>query len=292
MIDYEFLTTCSQKEALDYLDELDHVKVIAGGSDILVDIHNKSKRLPKISYLLDISHIRSLKFIRQVDRYVEIGPLVTHSELLHEAFIEKRFPILHHAASHIGSTQIRNRGTIGGNICNASPAADLLPPLMALKSELVLTGKKGKRKVPLEAFLTAPYKSILQHHELLTKIRIPKLGNDYYMNFAKIGRRKALSISRLNLAVVVKIDEKNIFQDARVVPGSVTPYPQSLPGIEKIINGQSIHQINTEEIGRLLSKEIISITGIRWSTPYKKPVISTLIQRALKEIIKEKSNNE
>lgn len=292
MINYDFLTTSKLEEALIYLDELDQVKVIAGGTDILVNIHNKSKRLPEISYLLDISNIDTLNFIRQSNDCVEIGPLVTHSELMHEPLIKEKYPLLYHAASHIGSTQIRNKGTIGGNICNASPAADLLPPLLALKAELVLTGKKGERTINLETFLTAPYKTVLQRQELLTKIKIPLLSDGYQMHFQKIGRRKALSISRLSLAVVVKIDDKGIFKDARVVPGSATPYPQPLSGVERAINGQSIHQIKVEEIGKIISEEVISVTGIRWSTPYKKPVISTLIQRALKEMIKEKGQNE
>ena len=292
MIDYDFLTASSLETALDYLNDFKDVMVIAGGTDVLVNLHNKSKRLPKIAHLLNINSINSLKYIYPQDHHVEIGPLVTHSELIGEPLIEKRFPILLQAASYIGSTQIRNRGTIGGNICNASPAADLLPPLLALNAELVLTEKREDRIVPLEKFLTAPYQTILRQQELLTKIRIPFNDKDYYMHFQKIGRRKALSISRLNLAVVAKIDEKDIFQDTRVVPGSATPYPQRLPEVEKMINGQSIHQINLEEVSRLTSEELVSITGTRWSTPYKKPVICTLIQRALKQIIKEKTENE
>ncbi|MEA1939660.1 MAG: xanthine dehydrogenase family protein subunit M [Candidatus Caldatribacteriota bacterium] len=292
MIDYDFLSASGLEEALNYLYKLNQVKVIAGGTDILVNIHNKSKRLPEISYLLDISNIGTLNFIRQVDHYVEIGPLVTHSGLMHEPLVKEKLPLLSCAAHYIGSTQIRNRGTIGGNICNASPAADLLPPLIALRAEVELTYRKGKRVLSLEEFLAGPYKTKIQINELLTKIRIPLPGDGYYTDFQKIGRRKALSISRLNLAVVVKIDEENIFRDARIVPGSATPYPQSLPGVERAVNGQSIHKINIEEIGRIMSEEVVSVTGIRWSTPYKKPVISTLVQRALKEVIKEKSKNE
>jgi len=291
-MDYDFLVASSVEKALDYLDEFENVMIIAGGTDVLVNIHNKSKRLPNIAHLLNINSINILKYIHSLDHHVEIGPLITHSELIAEPIIGKRFPILLQAASNIGSTQIRNRGTIGGNICNASPAADLLPPLLALNAELVLTGKQEERIVPLKNFLTAPYKTILRQQELLTKIRIPIYDKDYHMHFQKIGRRKALSISRLSLAVVVKIDEKGIFQDTRVVPGSATPYPQHLQEVEKMINGQSIHQINLEEVSRLTSKELVSITGTRWSTPYKKPVICTLVQRAIKQIIKEKTKNE
>jgi len=217
---------------------------------------------------------------------------VTHSRLIDEPLIKNNFPVLVIAAYTIGSTQIRNRGTIGGNIVNASPAADLLPPLIALKAEVVLTSKKSERILSLEKFLTGPYKTKLQANELLTKIKIPLLGNNYYTDFQKIGRRKALSIARLSLTLVTKIDKEGIFLDTRVVPGSATPYPQSLPVTEEAINGKSIFDIDLEEIGKITSNEMVSITGGRWSTPYKKPTIAVLIKRALKKNIKEAKTNE
>jgi carbon-monoxide dehydrogenase medium subunit/xanthine dehydrogenase FAD-binding subunit len=196
------------------------------------------------------------------------------------------------AAYTIGSTQIRNRGTIGGNIVNASPAADLLPPLIALRAEVELTSRKGKRVSSLEEFLAGPYKTILQANELLTKIKIPLLADGYYTDFQKIGRRKALSIARLSLALITKIDKKGIFHDTRVVPGSATPYPQSLSETEKAIDGKSIFGIDVEGIGKITSKEMVSITGERWSTPYKKPTIAVLIKRALRKIIEEAKTND
>ncbi|MGB6607107.1 MAG: FAD binding domain-containing protein, partial [Atribacterota bacterium] len=186
----------------------------------------------------------------------------------------------------------RNRGTIGGNIVNASPAADLLPPLIALRAEVELTSRKDKRVLSLEEFLAGPYKTKIQANELLTKIKIPLLGDNYYTDFQKIGRRKALSIARLSLALIAKIDKEGIFQDTRVVPGSATPYPQSLPETEKAIEGKSIFDIDVEEISKITSKEIVSITGERWSTPYKKPTIAVLIKRALEKIIKEAKTND
>jgi len=292
MLSYEFLTTKKIEEALDYLDKFSKVQILAGGTDLLVNIYKKSPRLPHFDFLLDISNIPELKFITPIDNFIEIGSLVTHSRLINELIIKNNFPILVGAAQTIGSTQIRNRGTIGGNIVNASPAADLLPPLIALKAEVELTSNKGKRRLSLEEFLTGPYKTKLQAYELLTKIRIPLPGDNYYTDFQKIGRRKALSIARLSLALVAKIDEEGIFQDARVVPGSATPYPQSLPQTEKVIDGSSIFEIDVEEIGKVISKEMVSITGERWSTPYKKPTIAVLIKRALEKIIKEAKANE
>jgi len=292
MISYEFLTTQKIKKALNYLDKFSKVHILAGGTDLLVNLYKESPRLPNFDYLLDISNISELKFLTLVDKFIEIGPLVTHSRLINEPLIKNNFPVLAEAAYTIGSTQIRNRGTIGGNIVNASPAADLLPPLIALRAEIELTSRKGKRVLSLEEFLAGPYKTKIQVNELLTKIKIPLLGDNYYVDFQKIGRRKALSIARLSLALVTKVDEKGVFQDTRVVPGSATPYPQSLPETEKAINGKSIFNIDLEEIGKITSKEMVSITGERWSTPYKKPTIAVLIKRALKKIIEEAKTNE
>lgn len=287
MISYEFLTTQKIEETLNYFDKFSKVHILAGGTDLLVNLYKESPRLPDFDYLLDISNISELKIINLISNFIEIGPLVTHSRLIHEPLIKNNFPVLVEAAYTIGSTQIRNRGTIGGNIVNASPAADLLPPLIALGAEVELTSRKGKRVSSLEKFLTGPYKTKLQANELLTKIKIPLLGDNYYTDFQKIGRRKALSIARLSLALVVKIDKEGIFQDTRVVPGSATPYPQSLPETEKAINGKSTFNIDVEEIGKITGKEMVSITGERWSTPYKKPTIAVLIKRALKKIIEE-----
>jgi len=292
VISYDFFTTQKLEEALDYLDRLEKVKVLAGGTDLLVDINKKSPRLPPISYLLDISHLEVLKFIRLADHYVEIGSLITHSKLINEPLLNHNFPLLVKAARTIGSTQIRNRGTIGGNLVNASPAADLLPPLIALKAEVVLTSKKNERVLPLEEFLAGPYKTKIEANELLTKIKIPLLGDHYYTDFQKIGRRKALSIARLSLALVTKIDKKGIFHDTRVTPGSATPYPQSFPESEKTINGRSIFNIDLEEISKITSNEMVFITGERWSTPYKKPTIAVLVKRALKKIIEEAKTND
>ena len=292
MLSYDFLTTKKLEEALDYLDKFSKVQILSGGTDLLVNIHKESPRLPRIDYLLDISNIQELKFITPINNFIEIGPLVAHSRLINEPIIKNNFPILVLAAQTIGSTQISNRGTIGGNIVNASPAADLLPPLIALKAEIELTSNKGKRMLSLEEFLTGPYKNKLQANEILTKIKISLLGDNYYTDFQKIGRRKALSIARLSLALVAKIDEESIFRDTRVVPGSATPYPQSFPELEEAINGKSIFNIDFEEIGKMTSKEMVSITGERWSTPYKKPTIAVLIKRALEKIIKEAKTNE
>jgi len=287
VVNFDFLTVKKIEEALDYLSKLEKVKILAGGTDILVDLHKKSPRLPYFHYLLNISNIDELKYITLKNQFLEIGSLVTHTQLIEETLINQHFPLLKNAAQTIGSVQIRNRGTIGGNIVNASPAADLLPPLIALKARLELVSREGKRELLLEDFLTGPYQVKLKNNELLTTIRVPLLSEGYFTNFQKIGRRKALSIARLSLALVTKIDSAGIFQDSRVVPGSATPYPQSFLTTQKALNGQKINELDLEKIEEVIAQEMIAITGKRWSTPYKSKVISTLIKRALAVIIHE-----
>ncbi|GAB4115207.1 MAG: hypothetical protein Kow00103_09840 [Candidatus Caldatribacteriota bacterium] len=284
MVGYDFLTSRNIEEVLDYLDKLEKVKILAGGTDLIVNIHKKSPRLPSFQYLLDISNIEELKNITLRNQFLEIGSLVTHTQLIEDTLIANYFPLLQFAAQTIGSPQIRNRGTIGGNIVNASPAADLIPPLIALRARVELVSPGGKRELTLTEFLTGPYQTKLQENELLTTIRIPLLTEGYFTSFKKIGRRKSLSIARLSLALVTRIDSENIFQDSRIVPGSATPYPQSFSVTEEAVNGKRTTDLNLEEIGEIIAKEMISITGKRWSTPYKSKAIAALIRRALEEI--------
>ncbi|WP_303882520.1 xanthine dehydrogenase family protein subunit M [Acetomicrobium mobile] len=291
MIDYEFLKAHSLNEALDYLGSYENVKVIAGGTDILVDIRKENERAKSLKYLLDISKLKELKFIEGRKDCMAIGALSTHTMLVESAVINKHFPLLVSAAKTIGSTQIRNRGTVGGNINNASPAADLLPPLIALKAHVKLRSAKGEREVLIDEFLAGPYRTNRQSGEIMTEVCVPLLGEGYFMNFQKIGRRKAMNIARLNLAIVLGINDGAIF-DSRVVPGAATAYPMRFRKVEEAISGKDIKDIDLAEIGELASDEMISATGVRWSTPYKRIALASLVKRALETIFMEAKADE
>ncbi|AGB41005.1 aerobic-type carbon monoxide dehydrogenase, middle subunit CoxM/CutM-like protein [Halobacteroides halobius DSM 5150] len=292
MLKYEFLTTKELDQALDYLKEYDNVEIIAGGTDVLVNMHNQDFDNSNLDYVLDISNLKGLDKIKKEEEYIKLGPLVTHANIMKNPIIQKEYPLLAKAASTIGSTQIRNRATVGGNIINASPAADLLPPLIALDAKAVLESQTKRRVLPLSNLVTGPYRTDIKSNEILTELKIPLDNQQLYGNFQKIGRRKALAIARLNLALVTKVDANQFFADTRLVPGAATPSPQRFEKLEAAIDGEKIADINLEEIGRLAHQEMVSITGERWSTPYKKPAIATLVQRALREIIKEVNHNE
>ncbi|MEN2996960.1 MAG: xanthine dehydrogenase family protein subunit M [Acetomicrobium sp.] len=291
MIDYEFFKAPSLKEALEFLGSHEGVKAIAGGTDLLVDIRKENARAKGFKYLLDISGLKELKFIEERNDCVAIGALSTHTMLVESPLINKHFPLLASAAKTIGSTQIRNRGTVGGNINNASPAADLLPPLIALKAHVKLLSLRGERELSFDEFLAGPYRTNLQSDEIMTEVCVPLLGEGYFTNFQKIGRRKAMNIARLNLAVVLGIKGDTVF-DPRIVPGAATAYPIRFGKIEEAISGKRIGEIDPAEIGERASEEMISATGVRWSTPYKRIALASLVKRALETIFREAKADE
>lgn len=291
MIDYEFIKARSLKEALDFLGNYEDVKAIAGGTDLIVDIRKENVRAKGFKRLLDISGLKELEFIEKERDRVVLGALLTHTSLIESPIIEQHFPLLASAAKTIGSPQIRNRGTIGGNINNASPAADLLPPLIALKAQVKLCSVRGERTMSLEEFLAGPYKTNRQSDELMTEVHIPLVNEDYLGNFQKIGRRKAMNIARLNLAILLGINDGTIF-DPRVVPGAATAYPIRFGKVEEAISGKDIKDIDPAEIGELASEEMVSFTGVRWSTPYKRVALASLVKRALESIFREAKVDE
>jgi hypothetical protein len=168
MLEFQALKADNLDQALDILDEKKkQVKMIAGGTDMLVGIHNESDDLKGIDYLLDISSINGLELIEDKKEYMKLGALCTHNEIINSDLVNERFPLLKKAAGVIGSTQIRNRGTVGGNINNASPAADLVPALIALDAKVVLKSKDQKRELPLSQFITGPYRTDLKENEII-----------------------------------------------------------------------------------------------------------------------------
>lgn len=291
MIDYEFFKAPSLKEALEFLGSHEGVKAIAGGTDLLVDIRKENARAKGFKYLLDISGLKELKFIEERKDCVAIGALSTHTMLVESPLINKHFPLLASAAKTIGSTQIRNRGTVGGNINNASPAADLLPPLIALKAHVKLLSLKGERELSFDEFLAGPYRTNRQSDEIMTEVCVPLLGEGYFTNFQKIGRRKAMNIARLNLAVVLGIKDDTVF-DPRIVPGAATAYPIRFVKAEEAISGKRIGEIDPAKTGEMASEEMISATGVRWSTPYKRIALASLVKRALETIFREAKADE
>ncbi|ADQ15524.1 FAD binding domain-containing protein [Halanaerobium hydrogeniformans] len=286
MVEYQLLRATSLFEALEILAEKDNVECLAGGTDLLVDLHNQDPKFDKIDYVLDISSLKELKGINLSAKKAVIGSLTTHADLIESKEIQQKLPFIAEAAKSIGSTQIRNRATIGGNLVNAAACADSFSPLIALEAEVVLASKRGERKLAVRDFVKAPYKTALKKDELLKEIVFELPQGEYYSSYQKIGRRKALSISRISLTLLGEVKADKVFK-IQVVSGAATPSPVPFAEVNSYLLDKKLADIDSKEAGRLAAEEMVKITGERWSTPYKKPALAKLVERAVDDFLKE-----
>ncbi|PUU91753.1 MULTISPECIES: xanthine dehydrogenase family protein subunit M [Halanaerobium] len=290
MVKYQLLRAYSLDELLEILDEREKVQLLAGGTDLMVDLHHQDQKFEKIDYLLDITAVDELKGIQLGDKKGEIGALTTHAELVSNPEIKEKLPFIAAAASSIGSTQIRNRATIGGNLANAAACADSFSPLIALGAEVVLRSKGGARRVLLEDFVEWPYQTIIKPNEVLEKIVFAMPQGEYYSSYQKIGRRKALSISRISLTLLAEVENSRV-KKAQVASGAATPFPVPFRKVNDYLQGKSYAEIDPVEAGNIAADEMVGITGERWSTPYKRPALGKLVERAVEDLLEEAGYN-
>ena len=258
------------------------IKIIAGGTDLLIQYYD---RLYEVGSWLDLKNIKELKEVKINKNQMEIGAMVSHAQLENSEDIKKYYPVLSQAAADIGSPQIRNRGTIGGNIVNASPAGDLLAPLMAYDAQFKLLSTQGEMSVPAEEFFIGPKKTILESAQLLTQIILPLPSERTYGCWIKIGKRKALSIATITLALVVEMDEDNkTVKDVRTCLGSVAPTPIEIKEIRKKMRGKDFNQLDFAELGQIVEDKISPIDDIRGTREYRKDVAKNIMINALGEI--------
>lgn len=271
-------------EALELLElHKAEAKVSAGMTDLMAEI--KDGRLTS-SLLIDINRLDELNFIHDAGDHIRIGPLATHAELAASQLIRENIPVLAESAGHLGSPQIRNIGTLGGNISNASPCADTLPALTVLEAEVILKSRRGQRTLPITDFYLGPYQTVLSPDEMLTEIFIPKMNRRWQMTYHKVARRKALAPSRLSLAVQGMV-EKDTITAIRISVGACTPTPSRAREAEEFLNGRVLSTANLQKTAQLTTQGVLRRTGLRHSSLYKKPVIESLMLKALKEVFRQ-----
>jgi CO/xanthine dehydrogenase FAD-binding subunit len=279
---FDYIKPLSITEACSVLHKYgDDALVLAGGTDVLIELRRADVNPPAV--VIDISEIPQLKSITLLKNNVSIKPLTTHAELVESKIIQRFAPLLSSAASVIGSPQIRNRGTIGGNIMNAATCADTVPPLIALEAVVTLQSKKGKRRIGMNKLFPQPYKTNTRPDELLVDIQFPKLPRNARSSFIKLGRRNSLSISRLSVAAIILQDTKGRITEARIVPGAAFPAWRRIHEAEELLLDQQPSEALFIAAGKKVSEEMIKETGRRWSTEYKEPVIAVLVRRALQQ---------
>jgi len=278
---FDYLAPRTLEEAVEALAAFgEGACVLAGGTDLLLEFRRPKAR-PRTA-VVDISRVRQLAGgIAETDGAVVVRPLATHSTLAASPLLHAHAPLLSLAASLIGSLQIRNRGTVGGNIMNAATCADTVPPLVALGATVSLSSKRGTRQMLLANLFVEPYRTHAAADELLTEIRFPKLLPETESTFIKLGRRNAVSISRLSVAAILNIGRDGRVADARIVPGAAFPTWRRVTEAEEMLVGEKPSQKLFAAAGKKVADIMVAGTGRRWSTEYKEPVIAALVRRAL-----------
>ncbi len=262
------------------------VGVIAGGTDLLIGLRNGDNS-PRL--LIDITRISELRKIEEQDGRILIGAAVTHSEIASSPLLKKYGKVLSDAACEIGSPQIRNLGTIGGNVVNASPAADSLPPLMVLNAVGKIVSREGAREVPLDQLFKGPYETNLKPHEILVHIGFEKLSSIMRSSFVRLARREAMAIARMSMAVVLRIEKSsNLIKDIRISPGAVMPRPQRMSEVEEFLKGKPPDEAILKTASQKVSGVMVRTSGVRSSTSYKAPVVEALFLRAMRSCLEDR----
>ncbi len=269
-------------DALELLSK-NELQIISGGTDMIIELRMKTGN----HKLLDISHIQEIQKIKIENNEIRIGGGCTFTKILSHKKIQKHFPMLVQACSTIGSLQIRNKGTIGGNIVNAAPCADSYPPLIAYNAEFILTSVNGIRKIKADEFILKNYKTQLKSDEILTEIIIPIPKKNYEYSYFQLGRRNAVNITRISIGILVSFKENEV-EECKIISGSLFHKPMRIEEIEKLLIGKHLTRELIDSIEEPLKKIIDDAIGKRWSSEYKQPVFINMAKDALTEILKQR----
>lgn len=274
---FEFCTATHLQEALSILRRLDvQACVVAGGTDVARRIRSGELR-PEL--LLDISHIGELRGIREEDGYIHIGALTRIAQLAESALLAKKAPALYDAANRFADPNTRNRATIGGNIANASPGGDTLPPLYALGAQVLLAGPKGERSLPVHECITGSFQTALAPEELVTGVRFAPCPHSA---FTKIALRRAMAVSVETAAVALEKDGEGVVTACRVAFGALAPTPVRGYRAEAAFIGRRPEEIVFAEAAEAAARDIKPRDGLRGTREYRYGTVGVILERTFK----------
>lgn len=281
-MELDFIKTKNLADALEIISALrEQAVVTAGATEVMIDLR-AGKLNSEVTTLVDISSLSELDFISEEGNWVRIGSGSTHAAVSESSVIKKYTPFLSKAAESVGSPQTRNRGTIGGNIITAAQCADTIPPLLVLDAVLVLESSKGSREISLEDFLAAGKSgSPMNADELLREIRFEKPDSRARCVFDKLIRRKSVAKARINFCAMAVQDNERRVVDIRIAPGSVTPVNMRFKDAESLFMQKIPERSLIKEAAEKISALMVEVTGERWSTPFKRPVLKIMAERGL-----------
>lgn len=266
-------------ECVTYLKSNPDTTIFAGGTDLLVSMEYKKIR-PKS--ILNLKGIYDLDYLVEENGLI-IGANTTISTIEENDYLKNAYPFLAKAASKLGSWQIRNTATVGGNICNAAPSAELSPPLIVLDSKVTIVGPKGERELPITEFFLGPGKTVLQEAEIVKSIQVPKLPDNAIGVYECHKWRKSMDVAIVNLAVLLFMDE-DVIKDARVCLGAVAPTAFRAVETEKALIGNTLNDELIEKASEIASNEAKPISDVRAGAEYRRKLVKVYMKRALTSI--------
>jgi carbon-monoxide dehydrogenase medium subunit len=255
--EFEYLKPDSIKEIISILSQFgEKAQILNGGTDLIVEMRDK---IIQPEYLVDIKAIPQLNRITYNKQDgLNIGATVTLNEISDSKVVQRNYPILSETCKTVGSYQVRNRATLVGNICNASPAADTAPPLLVLEAKVNIIGPTGEKIVPINQFFTGVKKNILKKGEIVTSIR-----------------KKEVDLATVGVAVVCIRDE------VRIALGAVAPVPVRAFKTEELLKGKTIDESLLEKSGKSALTEVSPISDVRSSQEYREEIVKVLVRRAI-----------
>ena len=278
-----YITATSIEEAINTLAEHgEHARIVAGATDLILELERGVRK--NIDTLIDVTRILQLDQIAlDKDNVIHLGPLVTHNHCVESKLIRERAYPLARAAWEVGAPQIRNRGTVAGNLITASPANDTITPLMALDASVTLRSTKGTRTVALKDFYTGVRKTVMQPDEMLVDISFPAMNSTARGTFIKLALRRAQAISLINVTLILDFDADSI-KSASITLGAVAPTIIHAPEAEAYLAGKNLTDGVITEAARLTMNASKPIDDVRSSAAYRREMVRVCTLRGLRSI--------
>ncbi|MEI7883998.1 MAG: xanthine dehydrogenase subunit XdhB [Clostridia bacterium] len=281
----EIYEAMSVAQAVELLSAHPEAKIIAGGSDVLIKIREGKMAGCELVSIFGINELKGIKI--EADGTIVIGPVTSFSSITKDSIIQKFIPVLGAAVDQVGGPQIRNIGTIGGNISNGVTSADSASTLFALNAKLEITGPSGTRKLPIQDYYQGPGKVDLKTGELLTAIRIEQSNYEGFGgHYIKYAMRNAMDIATLACVATVKLNaSKNAIEEMHLALGVAGPIPMRCPITEEAVKGKKIDAALFDLVGKTVLTEVNPRTSWRASKEFRLQLVEELSKRALKQAI-------
>ncbi len=282
---FEYFSPTTMDEALELLATKENAKVLAGGTDLMIQLKEK---MVHPSNVIDITRIPELNEFKVEDgKGAVLGACTTDAFCEHSAELQAKFPAFSYAAGEIGGPQVREMGTIGGNLSNSGPSAETPASLICYRAQLVLAKKGAERTIPVEDFITGNRRNALEEGEIIKTIILPEPSKNTFVKYNYVGMRSSMEIDIANMCIRLDVED-GIIKDAMCVMGSVAIKPLISVEVPKVLIGT---KVGDEEVilkaGEAAQSEVHPITDVRASATYRVDVIGALARKTLRELAEE-----